>query len=214
MVEAVRQHRPRSLDRVVFAVHGDAAEQAFCAAAGNELPVDSGFAMPRREMTLHRRGFAGHRVGDTRSPVGLDHHADPRCPGAVTTSTARCTTAITSPQSSPSITVNIASVLFGNPESRTTRTASATISPTLSPTPSGVTENATSTDTPRPYSRRMAASGACGFWCNGSRRRRCQSIGMSSDRFGRTARGYWHSSGSPMTTISRKPSGSLKSSGS
>jgi O-acetyl-ADP-ribose deacetylase len=34
MVEEVRQHRPRSLERVVFAVHGDAAEQAFRAAAG------------------------------------------------------------------------------------------------------------------------------------------------------------------------------------
>ena len=34
MVDAVHQHRPRSLERVVFAVHGDAAEQAFRAAAG------------------------------------------------------------------------------------------------------------------------------------------------------------------------------------
>jgi O-acetyl-ADP-ribose deacetylase len=33
MVDAVRQHRPRSLERVVFAVHGDAAERAFRAAA-------------------------------------------------------------------------------------------------------------------------------------------------------------------------------------
>jgi len=33
MVDAVRQHRPRSLERVVFAVHGDAAEQAFRSAA-------------------------------------------------------------------------------------------------------------------------------------------------------------------------------------
>jgi O-acetyl-ADP-ribose deacetylase len=32
MVDAVRQHRPSSLERVVFAVHGDAAEQAFRAA--------------------------------------------------------------------------------------------------------------------------------------------------------------------------------------
>jgi O-acetyl-ADP-ribose deacetylase (regulator of RNase III) len=29
MVDAVRQHRPRSLSKVVFAVHGDAAERAF-----------------------------------------------------------------------------------------------------------------------------------------------------------------------------------------
>lgn len=66
---------------------------------------------------------------------------------AATASTARCTTAITSAQVSPSITVNMASVWFGRPESRTTRIASVTISPTPSPTPSGVTENATSTDT-------------------------------------------------------------------
>ncbi|MGH3597120.1 MAG: macro domain-containing protein [Mycobacterium sp.] len=33
MVDAVRQHRPDSLARVVFAVHGDEAEQAFRAAA-------------------------------------------------------------------------------------------------------------------------------------------------------------------------------------
>ena len=32
MVGAVRQHEPRSLERVVFAVHGDAAEHAFRAA--------------------------------------------------------------------------------------------------------------------------------------------------------------------------------------
>jgi O-acetyl-ADP-ribose deacetylase len=37
MVDAVRKHRPRSLQRVVFAVHGVAAEQAFRAAAGQEL---------------------------------------------------------------------------------------------------------------------------------------------------------------------------------
>src|SRR5919108_608919 len=29
MVGAVREHQPRSLERVVFAVHGDEAEQAF-----------------------------------------------------------------------------------------------------------------------------------------------------------------------------------------
>ncbi|REQ85707.1 macro domain-containing protein, partial [Mycobacterium tuberculosis] len=32
MVGAVRRHRPGSLQRVVFAVHGDAAERAFSAA--------------------------------------------------------------------------------------------------------------------------------------------------------------------------------------
>ena len=40
--------------------------------------------------------------------------------------------------------VNIASVRFGSPLSRTTRTASATASPTASDVPIGVTENATS----------------------------------------------------------------------
>jgi hypothetical protein len=39
----------------------------------------------------------------------------------------------------------MASVRFGSPLSRTTRTASATSCPTASPVPSGVTENATST---------------------------------------------------------------------
>lgn len=33
MVDVVRQHRPASLQRVLFAVHGDEAEQAFRAAA-------------------------------------------------------------------------------------------------------------------------------------------------------------------------------------
>ena len=79
-----------------------------------------------RQVTLDGIDLAGHRVGDTRSPVRLDHRADPRC-RAATASTARCTTAITSAQVSPSITVNIESVLLGRPESRTTRTASATI---------------------------------------------------------------------------------------
>src|SRR5208283_1914526 len=65
---------------------------------------------------------------------------------------------MTSSQVSPSITVNIESVLLGRPDSRTTRTASATISPTPSPTPSGVTENATSTDTHRAYPADLAAS--------------------------------------------------------
>ena len=35
MVDAVRRHQPRSLERVVFAVHGDAAEEAFRAAIGS-----------------------------------------------------------------------------------------------------------------------------------------------------------------------------------
>ena len=34
MVGAVREYQPRSLTRVIFAVHGDAAERAFLAAAG------------------------------------------------------------------------------------------------------------------------------------------------------------------------------------
>ncbi|CAM5652103.1 hypothetical protein STENM327S_00680 [Streptomyces tendae] len=61
---------------------------------------------------------------------------------ASTAATARRTTSMTSSHS-PSIEVNIASVRFGSPDSRTTRTASATYSPTSSPTPSGVTEKAT-----------------------------------------------------------------------
>lgn len=36
MVDAVREHQARSLERVVFAVHGEAAERAFRAAAGQE----------------------------------------------------------------------------------------------------------------------------------------------------------------------------------
>ena len=67
---------------------------------------------------------------------------------ACTTATAACTTAMTSSQVSPSTLVNIASVRFGSPDARTTRTASATSSPTSSPTPSGVTLNATRTDMP------------------------------------------------------------------
>jgi len=39
----------------------------------------------------------------------------------------------------------MASVRLGSPDSRTTRTASATYSATSSPTPSGLTENATIT---------------------------------------------------------------------
>src|SRR5690348_3910141 len=70
---------------------------------------------------------------------------------AVTTSTARLTTAIVSSQS-PSMVVNMASVWFGSPLSRTTRTASATTSPTASPVPRGVTENATSTARSSPSS--------------------------------------------------------------
>jgi O-acetyl-ADP-ribose deacetylase (regulator of RNase III) len=34
MVDTVRRHQPGSLERVVFAVHGDAADQAFRAAVG------------------------------------------------------------------------------------------------------------------------------------------------------------------------------------
>src|SRR5262245_29001497 len=60
---------------------------------------------------------------------------------ASTASAARLTTAITSSHS-PSTSVNIASVWFGRPLCRTTRTASATAAPTSSPMPSGVTENA------------------------------------------------------------------------
>ena len=57
---------------------------------------------------------------------------------ACTASTARFTTAIPSSQDSASIVVNMAVVSLGRPDSRTTRTASATTSPTLSePPPDG-----------------------------------------------------------------------------
>ena len=83
----------------------------------------------RGQVALHRFRLAGHRAGHTRSPVRLDHHADPGWRGQPPLRRRARTTAITSVQLSPSITVNIESVLFGSPESRTTRTASATISP-------------------------------------------------------------------------------------
>ena len=51
---------------------------------------------------------------------------------ACTASTARLTTAMPSSQVSASIVVNIEVVSLGRPDSRTTRTASATTSPTLS----------------------------------------------------------------------------------
>ena len=35
MVGAAREHRPETLERVVFAVHGDEAERAFHSAAGS-----------------------------------------------------------------------------------------------------------------------------------------------------------------------------------
>jgi hypothetical protein len=35
MVGAARDHEPRSLERVVFAVHGDEAERAFADAVGS-----------------------------------------------------------------------------------------------------------------------------------------------------------------------------------
>ena len=64
---------------------------------------------------------------------------------AATASTARLTTSIASSHVGASIVVNIEVVSFGSPDSRTTRTASATTSPTLSvPPPEGATLNATS----------------------------------------------------------------------
>jgi branched-subunit amino acid transport protein len=78
---------------------------------------------------------------------------------AATASTARFTTAMTSSHS-PSMVVNMASVRFGSPLSRTTRTASATASPTASPVPIGVTENATSKAPPlSPSSRSHSPNG-------------------------------------------------------
>lgn len=38
MVEAVRRHQPRTLGKVVFAVHGDAAERAFRLAVRGQAP--------------------------------------------------------------------------------------------------------------------------------------------------------------------------------
>src|SRR6266545_7137641 len=77
---------------------------------------------------------------------------------AATTSTARLTTAITSSHS-PSTEVYMADVSFGSPDSRTTRTASATASPTLSDSPpSGLTLNAMSTPSPLPIGHEGAAS--------------------------------------------------------
>src|ERR671920_186545 len=62
-----------------------------------------------------------------------------------TASTARLTTSMASSHVSASMVVNIDVVSCGSPDSRTTRTASATTSPTLSdPPPEGATLNATS----------------------------------------------------------------------
>lgn len=61
---------------------------------------------------------------------------------------------------SPSIVVNIASVRFGRPDSRTMRTASATASETDSPEPSGATEKATSMGRLSPSPRPGATSRA------------------------------------------------------
>jgi hypothetical protein len=55
--------------------------------------------------------------------------------------------------------VNIASVRLGSPDSRTTRTASATAAPTVSPVPTGLTENATNMVSPRFPRHRV---GRCG----------------------------------------------------
>ncbi len=67
--------------------------------------------------------------------------SDTRCPAAPTASVARWITGMTASQS-PSISVNIAVVRLGSPDSRTMRTASATESATDSPAPSGATEKA------------------------------------------------------------------------
>src|SRR5664279_1003333 len=75
--------------------------------------------------------------------------SETRLPYRPTASQARLTTSMHSSQS-PSIVVNIESVRLGNPESRTTRTASATAAeteapgspPDSSPTPDGATEKA------------------------------------------------------------------------
>lgn len=90
---------------------------------------------------------------------------------ACTASTARLTTAIPSSQVSDSMVVNIEVVSLGRPDSRTTRTASATISPTLSePAPAGAMLNAKSmvhrvpqsSGGPRPRTVGAAAAGSPG----------------------------------------------------
>jgi hypothetical protein len=68
---------------------------------------------------------------------------------ACTASTARLTTAIPSSHVSASIVVNIEVVSLGRPDSRTTRTASATAALTLSPgVPAGAMLKAKSMSTP------------------------------------------------------------------
>ena len=76
---------------------------------------------------------------------------------AATASTARLTTSIASSHVRASIVVNMEVVSHGSPDSRTTRTASATTSPTLSvPPPEGATLNATSMVASVPQPRRPA----------------------------------------------------------
>ncbi len=77
-----------------------------------------------RERCLDALDLAGQLTRVARSDVGLEHeaHATAVLPDR---SVARRTTSITSSHS-PSIVVNIASVRFGRPDSRTMRTASAT----------------------------------------------------------------------------------------
>ena len=69
---------------------------------------------------------------------------------ACTASTARLTTAIPSSQVSDSIVVNIDVVSLGRPDSRTTRTASATaaLTPSEDSPPAGAMLNAKSMRTP------------------------------------------------------------------
>src|SRR3954465_10058585 len=71
----------------------------------------------------------------------------PRDPKGATASTARRTTSMHGAQS-PSIVVNIASVRLGRPDSRTTRTASATAAETEAAAPVGSSDEGPPDDRP------------------------------------------------------------------
>src|SRR3954452_19870780 len=94
--------------------------------------------------------------------------SETRLPYLPTTSHACLTTAMHSSQS-PSMVVNIESVRFGRPDSRTTFTACATASetdpvgsaPDSSPTPDGAIENAMSIRLPYRRSTQRLPAGAC-----------------------------------------------------
>src|SRR5690606_30289971 len=108
---------------------GDAADQA--------CPVSSDSAASRSSTRSTLPVSSPERPGRMSALMT----SDTRCPPAPTASVARWMTGMTTSQS-PSISVNIAVVRLGRPDSRTMRTASATESATDSPAPSGATEKA------------------------------------------------------------------------